>query len=1327
MVDISKLPPLGLGQSAPAGPAVQPYGYLRGLWEEALYETGLGKLGGKPISLFLEDPDPQLAAWEAQNPGSDIATTLASFLVPYTGQVKAGGLLVKGGAKVLPQLAKLNTFVEGASKAPGVLKPWAAESIKLAAGEPLKLGLAAAGAPEGTSLGEIAAYDALGQVAGLGVMGALRGVRQGVKSLAPWVPPSKKMSDLLPEFPVNGAIQDQLSYLYNNLPSVQTQDNPWVQAHINQLERQVLAQQARGAKYVGPLTSGADTKEINQLFQLRAVEGLNKRQFIVHPSAGFASRSEADTALASVGLPAQWGRHTQFPRLLEAANKSKAKAVQKTIGKNLSPTANGWFVGEEAENGLYVLARKLRGDPGKGTAGDQWVMLKTSEPNAIVGRDVITRQAEKQANFATGLRNRLEAQGLKDLPEDSFPKIVQKLKKTFTPAVMAGRGVDGVLGKVGGPGAVANMKQALANATEQERGAAGAGWEFVRDKIVPAQREFVGKPLAEQVRLMVQGIADTARAKSSAVLFGKQGLSEDKNIYRRLIQTDKPQGLQGLVSGLKEEDMPFVNQILLAEVEPKDLEGALAALKANPDQMRRVANLFKELQKADDTLMAETREVQKAYGEDALKAAPAHYLVSHTWRGNWRHRVLNERGQTVAMGAGYSRDEAVQAAKKLASDYGMAVDNKGPFLSNFEEDQKLYNSILTRQRGLMDRKARKLGMEPFQFRLRQGVLGFMGSDKPLSKKELFDIISGTVSTRYKYLAEQSIKHQVMPDAIEVWHRYGPKVFNALAYRINQNFGIKGPVNKLINQTVDKALAPLFGRNSADRLVRAYNAAEMQLTLLSYNLAHPVMNALTFLQTVLPKAAFVMGAEPQSLQKVLGYMPALDLQGRPKGISAVFEPLKLAAISFKDMAKPDKELRSIFDRAASEGVITAGLQEHYIGENSQAGKWVGDRLDLGDVWDKLSSSPFLNPARKSEELSRAHALVVGKNLGQVLGIKDSEALYQFAKQFTHRTMYQYTTADRPKLFNGPIGSLFGLFKNWTAHYISDMALYVDEALRRKQVAPLLWSLGGQGLLAGAGGTLAYGMADQMSRWTTDKPLMDHIYSSLGSAGVSPETSDVLFYGAPALFGVSLQANASAPFSNPIKDISYLTNFALFERAKKVGAAYDYFSQQLGAGRNPLENEQTWDKMAYALAPRVLYKSLAQIEDGALKAASNGQPIITGLGAGDFYKNAFGFTPTDIAKAYTLQDEIFTKKENLAAQTSALGEAFYQAWRASDVKGMTEVLRAAILQGASLPNVMRSAKVRMNAGLLPELDRSLWRDPEALIRAQALGVAPTPTGA
>ena len=184
MVDISKLPPLGFGTAPTTGPVAQPYGYMRGLWEEALYETGLGKLGGKPISLFLEDPDPRLAAWEAQNPGSDIVTTLASFLVPYTGQVKAGGLLVKGASKALPAAEGLAKWVSAAEKAPGVLKPWAAESVKLAAGEPLKLGLAAAGAPEGTSLAEIAAYDTLGQVAGLGVMGALRGVRQGVKSLS---------------------------------------------------------------------------------------------------------------------------------------------------------------------------------------------------------------------------------------------------------------------------------------------------------------------------------------------------------------------------------------------------------------------------------------------------------------------------------------------------------------------------------------------------------------------------------------------------------------------------------------------------------------------------------------------------------------------------------------------------------------------------------------------------------------------------------------------------------------------------------------------------------------------------------------------------------------------------------------------------------------------------------------------------------------------------------------------------------------------------------------------------------------------------------------
>jgi len=1308
------------------------FGYLRGLAEEIGYESGLNILrkpfsDEAPVSMFLEDPTPLLKEWEEAHPVSDVAATVGSFLIPYGGQVKAGGLVLKGAAKVAP---KIGTFLKGAEeagKAGKLWKPFLAETAKLTAAEPLKLGLAAASGASPEDIGEIAAWDAIGQPIGLGLSGAAKLAGKGIKSLAksyaPWESANRKLRSVFQNFPIEGAVQDKLKFLRSNIGAVGKDSLPWVQGHINALEKQLLSEEATG-RYVGGLASGAESQEVNKLFLLRAAEGLDRKLFTVHPTHGFSSRAEADVALKSAGLPEGWSSHVQFPRMVTATTKAKGKAIQKTVTSGLEPTHAGWFIGDETEGGLYVMAKKIKGEP-KGGQGDSWVVLKTSDPNAIIGRDSINVATDRAVQFSKNVRSKRAIEGMAGLPADAFPNVANRLWTTFTSkALEAGKGAEGVLSKIPGAGNVKSGLKTLINQTPEIPGAAGAVVEGVRGLVVPAQREFAHKPLAEQVRLVVSGLADLAREKSNSLLYGKQGLAEGQSLFGKLLRPATAGGLKAEFNALRKEDRELLNQTLAMQIPVDKLDEALAKMKASPEQMQRIGGVLRKLQEAYNTVTGEEQGVRKAFElEDAADEA-GNYLVSHMFRGTHRQRVLDGRGKLIAMGSGINRGEALKSAERLAEEWGGHLDDKGPHLSDFSDDARDFKEITTRQNREFTSKAKSLKQDPLDYRLSRGVKSFSGHDEPMTANDIFEVIRSTVSGKYKYMAEQTIKEQIMPEAMEVFHKYGKKTFDALAYRVNQMFGIKGPVNKAINRSVDKVLAPMLGRNSADRLVGAINKGEMHLSLMMGNLAHPLTNMLTFMQTVMPKLAYVQGVEPAQWGQVLGYGPDIDLAGRVTGVKGVLEPIKIAMLAFKDMARPDKDLRAAFDRAAGDGVITAGIQERYIGENSVQADWIRDRFDLGDAYEKISSIPFLNPATKSEELSRAHAFVAAHRLFKQMGVTDPEMRYQLSKQFTHRSMYQYTTADRPKLFNGPLGSLFGLFKNWTAHYMSDMWLYGDAAVRRGQVAPLLWSLGGTGAIAGAGGLPLYGMADGLSRVITDQPLMDHISNGLGELGLSEDADDTVFYGLPALFGTSLQANASSPGANPLRDVSYLTNFSIVDRFRKIGGAANYLMEQIGAGQgNPLENEQIRDKFAYALAPKILYKAFGQIEDGMLKASSTGQPITSSIfSTGDWLQNMFSITPLEMQKAYQLNEELYQNQEAKKAQTSALGEAYFQAWKAGNSDAMKEVLRTAMLQGANVAGIARSAKAKMRLSLSPSLPAGLLKDPELLLHASRMGMAP-----
>jgi hypothetical protein len=1262
----------------------------------------------------------QVDAWRLQNPGTNLATQLAGLLVPYAGWAKAGSMALKAPGALkssvpfLPGAAKLFQGWEAGKKTAPI-----ANAIKqdLALTIPFELArLGAVGVNKPESLTEEAGNSALG----LGLLPAFHGGVGLLRAAAPWSSAASKVQKALPEFPVKAPIQDQLRYIYENLPKAGADAQPWLQAQATSLERQVLGQQPRGAKYVTALSGGGDAGDVNRLFQMKADSGLSRKQFIVSPTTGFGSRAEADALLKSLGLPEGWGADVQFPRHITALEASNARAVQKTLSKNLQPVQNSWYVGQEDKSGLYVLARKLTGDPAKAGAGDTWTVLKTAEPNKILGRDVISMAAERNVTFANGLQRQRELAGLAEMPEDSLARLVANAKETFKPAVLgAGKGADAVLGAA--PGVGKSALAAIKAGTQQERAALGSMAGFVRDKVVPAQAEFWGKPLAEHVRLVAQAASDAAGAKVRKLMYGEQGLKAGQNVYSRIAQTDKPGGIASLIEKLEPEDLPLLTAMRNAEVPLEKMAEALAGLGAVPKQLERVLEFFQHMAtKIDGPVTKEIQQAEKLYGLDNFEPRDNHYGLPHTWRGTWRQRVLDEKGNTISMGAGRSRAEAVRAAQGQAERLGARADDKGPFQSDREQDAKLANMLFKREKTALDARARALGVEPYTFRLRTGVGGFIGEEEALTKSELHEIVESNLKSKYQYLAEQAIKNQVMPDLMDVYSKYGMKTFKALAYRINQMFGVKGSLNKAQNEAMDKVLAPILGKNSADKITRAANQAEMFLNLLAYNLSHPIMNALTFVQTVMPKAAFVMGAGPDAMQKVMGYQPAFT-NGRVTGISGVFEPLKLAVRSFRDMAKPDQELRSVFNRAAEEGVITSGLQEQYVGEKSSVGKWISNSMSETNptrkMLENLDSSPLLNPSKKTEELSRAHALVVGRNLARSMGMEDPDQVYQFAKQFTYRTMYQYNTADRPKAFNGPLGSMFGLFKNWAFHYMSDMAMYGGAAAKREQFAPMLWALGGQASLAGAGGTLGYGVADAASKMFTNQGLMDNLYAQFDPD--NKDTADTIFYGLPALLGISLQANAGSPFANPAKDIAYLTNFAVVDRAKKIGAAAGYFGGQLAAGQNPLTNEQTWDKMAYALAPRTLYKALGMIEDGALKAASNGQPIISGITTPEWAANSFGLTPLQITKAWELNDRLFTEKDRLSTLVGSLGEAFYQAQLRGDSGVMEEVLRTALLQGAPIPNVMASVRAKLRANAEPSLASGLSGNPAVAAQAANLG--------
>ena len=129
------------------------------------------------------------------------------------------------------------------------------------------------------------------------------------------------------------------------------------------------------------------------------------------------------------------------------------------------------------------------------------------------------------------------------------------------------------------------------------------------------------------------------------------------------------------------------------------------------------------------------------------------------------------------------------------------------------------------------------------------------------------------------------------------------------------------------------------------------------------------------------------------------------------------------------------------------------------------------------------------------------------------------------------MYNYSAADRPRVFTGPLGTVFGQFKNWSAHYIANMLEYAGEGFNHNNWSPLVWQMAGTTAIGGVSATALYPMAETVNGWISDKSLMENIYTRMGGGSgdaMGGNLADGVFMGLPMFAGLSLSGSAADPF-------------------------------------------------------------------------------------------------------------------------------------------------------------------------------------------------------
>jgi hypothetical protein len=1027
-------------------------------------------------------------------------------------------------------------------------------------------------------------------------------------------------------------------------------------------------------------------------------------QTLSRSGTGFDSDTAWRAIVDEVGLPQNWERNIQYPRVVTARG-SAAEQVDAVIRRYLEDVGDGWFIRREQNQDLFLVAREL---PSTEDA-KRWFIARTNAPERLRPLSPALRRGDKLARFVGQAEETLLEQAAKAMPEDSILRMAVEGQKNRPVAMRQNLATWSMADY---------FPQPLARVAKELEPLRDEVWRRTKSVIAPTMHRFKDRPLISWTIQNAKHIYETAQGKAARALHGRRpAISPLGQIIRGLPDEG---GLRSLFDKIQESDVATIARYAHARETGKlSLDDALKAIAPDVDaaSLERVTPLIREWDRVANEAWQELVQTAQITGTKLGREVEG-WAIPHMWPGDFRQRVLTDDRRTIIFG-GRTKNEARLEAEQWVKQNGGRLNGE-PFQTDRKGDYEL----------LLESRAKRLvpnevGInQPGNLKSRQrnpagGYVGDINMKLP-SKSELWDILSSDITMKYRSIAERVVNRLTQPLLPEIRGRYGRASLNEAVQQLRVMRGEEGEFSRWQNKAMS-LLDPLLGKNSASKVATAWNATESHFAFGFGNLSFPAGNLVTFLQTVAPKLALTrqLGQKtPEAVWNYFDFQPSFNSQGLPDGAFASISPLKLMREAARSLIKPTEAERAAFSRAVEEGIIAARIQDEYLGVKSRFMQALRDaRRGEEPIANLIRAGATANLAlpHRVEELTRAHAFMTWFKVGKELMNMTDESAYVFAKRGTWQTMYGYSQADRPRMFTGPVGMMFGLFKNWMFNYTADLAKYVGEATRGNMNA-LLWALGGVATTAGLGGIPLVAAVDQFQRLFNNKSLVEELY---GVAGI--EVGDVINYGLPALFGVSLQGMMAAPFNDPRRDLTFLTNVVALQRVHRVAkVAGDIWDRWAAGGENPFTQDRTWDQLHFALSPRTLYRLFAQIEDGALKSIRNGRPIIEGVSEFERALNAIGMTPTRIARAWEVSESLWDDQDRRRKLTTDFAEAYSDAMTAGDSRAMQNVIQRAIENGVDLSSVMRGAMMRQRNLVRPQIPTDYLRLPGAYERMRALGL-------
>lgn len=1257
--------------------------YIENLARSLVWNSTLGLFG-------LDSPDEDLREWQAENPKMNLATEL----VPLGfGTVKAMSALAKtpkygAWAKGLAKAEKVaeHPFLAKAAQETALLAP--VEFGRQAIG----YGIQEATGLEGDSLGERALTATLDTGFG-GLVGGTIGL---ISSAGKRV----KLPQQLAELSAADSWQQNLRKARQVLRDTA---DPEVAREVENVVWKLERQIKEGARQnmVSSLGDGSDNvvKNLNSIF--RGTHEIKSRMLSMNRDFGFSSLKELDATMkdlkATGVLPDDWLEYSQFPRLVSASSESAAKRVDIQITNALPDVGEGWKMAKE-KDGLYVLARKT----GK---NGQWFVTKTDNPGKFVKN-------------AGQLQTVVEKTAWRD-PDTIYKPTGDAeniLDKTLKFNELLNVGVSGAMGKEGtlwqaGRKGVKELGKALGLGDLAESELAHGLADFSKRYFAPTVFKFKNHPLARKIYAVAQNTLDNGRKRAQELIYGRPEIGKD-SLFRVV------------AGGIKRDDpTAFANRLRqLAKSSPAQFDAFLDVIDRQIPYEEVLVNptLYQSLGKEGiDTLKAlvdlHDTSIKELFSTASELHIPddklfplrkGHYGVSHYWNGSLRQGILNEKGNLVYIVGGENR----KGIKKLAEGVIEEAKKEG-------RDWRL-GEYWTKERNLDLRQEKLLAADEFSlanefaarysdlhpgvhqasfFRPRSGVGGY---NTAKTVEEFIQNLSYSLENKYIWMANE-INQRVLAKDIATLGIDNPRVAAMLEDTLDALEGRPGVFSQLVNKTADSILAPVLGTDSASKIVRAVNRASVHLDLGFGNLAYGLANILQPITTVLPHLSLLREC-PAALQWAYDGVPLISKSGKGMQVNTL-SPLKMMWEGLRLMGNPKLEegFSDFLEQMVRDGVLSPRFIESYIGENSGFGKGLMDSFKAKDFSGMVLNMSTMLPSF-SEQASRGYALSVGYKYFNSLakaGMLSKDQVYSAARKFTENTMFQFAASDRARILQGPVGNAWGLFKNWTMHYVGWQMQYMEAGLKYGAWKPYMYSNLATSLLGGMGSSEIGASLERFTEWATGDKMSNLLYDRWGDGA----GSSFLLYGIPGAFGLSLQSQVNSPFRDPGEETQRFMGFVWGNRLKylwnSLDSAIDYYAT---TGKNPANDQNFQREILRALAPKMFYRTAQTVGDTLYSLS--GSKLLDLSPIERMAYTYFNLPSTRIDQALSISNAIWKDKEKRGELTSRYSEVMTNALQNGDGRLMYRILQRGLADGVDLGGVMDGANKRLENRYLTPLERN-----------------------